>query len=135
MQTRMILNPKSNNPSFDLTRQISRINRELKKLLVEVLTSCSFILGEWVEKIRILRDHAQDADELMREPGSCSRLDAIHAAILSAKFQSLDEWNQKWHEIAKTYIDMISSDYWDGNLKCPEAIPGKGCVWHHLKPF
>jgi len=84
------------------------------------------------EKIRILRNHGQDADGLVREPGSCSRPDAVHAAILSVKFQFLDERNQRRREIAKTYIDMISSEYWAGDLKCPEAIPGNRHIWHQF---
>ncbi|MDD1778864.1 MAG: DegT/DnrJ/EryC1/StrS family aminotransferase [Candidatus Helarchaeota archaeon] len=84
------------------------------------------------EKVRILRNHGQDADGLVREPGSCSRLDALQAAILSVKFRFLDEWNQRRGEIAKTYIDMLSSKNQDLDLKCPKMVPGNGHIWHQF---
>ena len=55
------------------------------------------------ERARMLRQHGSKKKYYHEMVGYNSRLDSIHAAILSIKLKYLEEWTQRRIEIAKTY--------------------------------
>jgi dTDP-4-amino-4,6-dideoxygalactose transaminase len=55
------------------------------------------------ERARMLRQHGSKKKYYHEMIGYNSRLDSIHAAILSIKLKHLEEWTQRRIEIAKTY--------------------------------
>jgi dTDP-4-amino-4,6-dideoxygalactose transaminase len=62
---------------------------------------------ELVTKIKMLRDHGRKEKYLHEIVGWNERLDSIQAAILLAKFDFLDAWNQKRAEHAQQYIELL----------------------------
>jgi dTDP-4-amino-4,6-dideoxygalactose transaminase len=61
------------------------------------------------EKIRWLRDHGSSEKYIhITSEGWNSRLDAIQAAVLSAKLKKLDEWNQLRRKAARLYREALS---------------------------
>ncbi|HLO29619.1 MAG TPA: DegT/DnrJ/EryC1/StrS family aminotransferase [Anaerolineales bacterium] len=59
------------------------------------------------ERMRMLRTHGWKKKYYSEEVGYNSRLDALQAAILQAKFPHVDEWNQKRREIARSYSEQL----------------------------
>ncbi|GAB4567961.1 MAG: DegT/DnrJ/EryC1/StrS family aminotransferase [Anaerolineales bacterium] len=55
------------------------------------------------ERMRMLRTHGWKKKYYSEEVGYNSRLDALQAAILQAKFPHLDAWNQKRRELSQRY--------------------------------
>jgi dTDP-4-amino-4,6-dideoxygalactose transaminase len=60
------------------------------------------------EQMRMLRAHGWKKKYYSEMVGYNSRLDAIQAAILQAKFSHLDEWNDKRRELAKRYNEHLA---------------------------
>jgi len=56
-----------------------------------------------------LRNHGQDADGLVGEPGCTGRLDALQAAFLRVKLTYLDSWISRRRENAHWYLDNLPS--------------------------
>lgn len=61
------------------------------------------------ERMRMLRTHGWKKKYYSEEVGYNSRLDAIQAAILQAKFPHVDSWNEKRRELAKRYNEHLAS--------------------------
>jgi dTDP-4-amino-4,6-dideoxygalactose transaminase len=59
------------------------------------------------ERMRMLRTHGWKKKYYSEEVGYNSRLDAIQAAILQAKFPHVDGWNQQRREIAHRYSEKL----------------------------
>jgi len=59
------------------------------------------------ERMRMLRTHGWKKKYYSEEVGYNSRLDAIQAAILQAKFPHVDGWNQKRRELAHRYSEKL----------------------------
>ncbi|GAB4497378.1 MAG: DegT/DnrJ/EryC1/StrS family aminotransferase [Anaerolineales bacterium] len=55
------------------------------------------------ERMRMLRTHGWKKKYYSEEVGYNSRLDALQAVILQAKFPHLDAWNQKRRELSQRY--------------------------------
>jgi dTDP-4-amino-4,6-dideoxygalactose transaminase len=62
---------------------------------------------ELVTKIKMLRDHGRKEKYLHEIVGWNERLDSMQAAILSAKFDFLDTWNQRRVKHAQQYIELL----------------------------
>lgn len=62
---------------------------------------------ELITKIKMLRDHGRREKYLHEIVGWNERLDSMQAAILLAKFNFLDTWNQKRVEHAQQYIKLL----------------------------
>ncbi|MFN4268644.1 MAG: DegT/DnrJ/EryC1/StrS family aminotransferase [Fervidobacterium pennivorans] len=62
---------------------------------------------ELAERARMLRQHGSKRKYYHEMVGYNSRLDSIHAAILSIKLKYLDEWTQRRIEIAKLYQKLF----------------------------
>jgi dTDP-4-amino-4,6-dideoxygalactose transaminase len=60
------------------------------------------------ERMRMLRTHGWKKKYYSEEVGYNSRLDALQAAILEAKLQHVDTWNQKRREIARRYSEQLA---------------------------
>lgn len=60
------------------------------------------------EQMRMLRAHGWKKKYYSEMVGYNSRLDAMQAAILQAKFPHLDEWNEKRRELSKRYNDYLA---------------------------
>jgi len=58
--------------------------------------------------------------------GFNSRLDDIHAAMLSVKLKHIHEWNNRRQEIARMYTEALSGT----SLKLPYELPGYRHVYH-----
>lgn len=61
------------------------------------------------ERMRMLRTHGWKKKYYSEEVGYNSRLDALQAAILQAKFPHLDSWNEKRRELAHRYNEKLGS--------------------------
>lgn len=60
------------------------------------------------ERMRMLRTHGWKKKYYSEEVGFNSRLDALQAAILQAKFPHVDGWNQKRREISRRYSGQLA---------------------------
>ncbi len=60
------------------------------------------------DRMRMLRTHGWKKKYYSEEVGYNSRLDALQAAILQAKFPYVDSWNQKRREIARRYSEQLA---------------------------
>jgi dTDP-4-amino-4,6-dideoxygalactose transaminase len=58
--------------------------------------------------------------------GFNSRLDELHAAVLSVKLKQLDRWNDKRRAFAKQYDEGLKGT----SLKLPYAVPGNRHIYH-----
>jgi len=65
---------------------------------------------ELAEKIRLLRAHGAKPKYYHAVVGLNARLDALQAAVLSAKMKYLDGWNERRREIAALYNEKIKAD-------------------------
>lgn len=81
------------------------------------------------EKIRILRFHGSKGTYDYREVGVCSRLDAIQAAVLSAKVKKLNAWTEKRREHADYYISELSDI---DSIRLPATIDGNYHTFHQF---
>ncbi len=63
--------------------------------------------GELAERLRALRKHGQVGKYLYKFTGFNSRLDSIQAAILLAKIDHLESWNETRRKIARAYDEML----------------------------
>jgi len=77
------------------------------------------------ERIRALRNHGSLARSV-HTMGYNSRLDDLHAAILSVKLKRLDAWSDRRREIAALYTAGLQGS----GLKLPTAKPGYRHVYH-----
>jgi dTDP-4-amino-4,6-dideoxygalactose transaminase len=60
------------------------------------------------ERMRMLRTHGWRKKYYSEEVGYNSRLDALQAAILQAKFPHVDSWNDKRRAIARRYSEQLA---------------------------
>ncbi len=81
---------------------------------------------EVAARVRLLRNHGEDASRLHVEPGYCTRLHSLQAAFLTAKLPYLDEWNALRVRAAGLYDDMLA----EANVIPPVRNPGVSHVFH-----
>ncbi len=77
------------------------------------------------ERVRVLRNHGSVVRSV-HSMGYNSRLDDLHAAILSVKLKHIDEWNDKRRQLAMAYTENLQ----DTSLKLPYEAPGYRHVYH-----
>jgi len=80
---------------------------------------------EIATEVRALRNHGSLKRSYHR-PGYNSRLDEIHAAILSVKLKHIDEWNDLRRARARDYNELLA----DTSLQLPFERPGYRHVYH-----
>jgi UDP-N-acetyl-3-dehydro-alpha-D-glucosamine 3-aminotranferase len=78
-----------------------------------------------VDRIYALRNHGS-LKRSIHSMGYNSRLDDLHAAILSVKLPHLDEWSDRRREIAAVYTAAFAHT----GLKLPYETPGYKHVYH-----
>ena len=78
-----------------------------------------------VPRIRALRNHGS-LKRSYHSMGYNSRLDDLHAGVLSVKLRKLDEWNDRRREIAGMYTDGLKKT----GLKLPVETAGYRHVYH-----
>ena len=79
-------------------------------------------------RIRVLRDHGRAAGSHYRHDlaGTNSRLDALQAAVLTAKLPRLDAWNEARRSIAARYRTAFAP----GPVRPVSDVPGARGVYH-----
>jgi len=77
-------------------------------------------------RVRLLRNHGEDASRLHIEPGYCSRLHALQAALLTEKLPHLEHWNSLRMQAASLYDDLLSS----ADVVLPGRADGVSHVFH-----
>jgi dTDP-4-amino-4,6-dideoxygalactose transaminase len=79
-------------------------------------------------RIRVLRDHGRATGSHYRHElvGTNSRLDAVQAAVLTAKLARLDAWNEARRSIAARYHAAFAA----GPARPVQEVPGQQGVYH-----
>ncbi len=77
------------------------------------------------ERIMQLRNHGSPGRSV-HSMGCNSRLDDLHAGILSVKLDHIDRWNDQRRALARQYDEMLK----DSSLKLPYETPGYRHVYH-----
>lgn len=80
------------------------------------------------DRIKSLRVHGAREKGFHESLGMNSRLDALQAAILSAKLPYLDRWNEKRKNIAKDYTKELGGK----DLVLPSVLPDRDHVFHQF---
>jgi len=80
---------------------------------------------EVAERVRKLRNHGS-LKRSIHSMGYNSRLDDLHAAILSVKLKHLDRWNDQRRAFAAQYDKGLK----DTSLQLPYALPGYRHIYH-----
>jgi dTDP-4-amino-4,6-dideoxygalactose transaminase len=63
---------------------------------------------ELAEKVALLRDHGRISHYAHQEYGYNARLDALQAAVLSAKLKRLEDWNARRRLLADSYRELLT---------------------------
>lgn len=84
---------------------------------------------KYAEAIRIIRNIGMKKKYDHVRLGTNSRLDTIHAAVLSVKLKHLDAWNRKRNKIAKQFIHNLMGV---GDLLLPPTPPSDIVENYHL---
>lgn len=87
--------------------------------------------GEVAERIRILRDHAQDGRHHHVDLGFNARMDGIQGAVLSVKLRHLKDWHCQRQKAAQEYLELLGAI---PQISPPE-ITQKGTSSWHLFPI
>jgi dTDP-4-amino-4,6-dideoxygalactose transaminase len=82
------------------------------------------------ELVRILRIHGGLATYHHERVGGNFRMDALQAAVLSAKLPRLDAWNARRRAIAARYRALLADAEREGRVVLPAEAPGREHVWH-----
>jgi len=79
------------------------------------------------ERCRVLRDHGQQERYIhITGEGSNARLDALQAAVLSAKLQRLEAWNEARRRVAGWYASRLEGL----GVTLPQEMPWAAHVYH-----
>jgi dTDP-4-amino-4,6-dideoxygalactose transaminase len=82
---------------------------------------------EMADRIRRLRDHAQQGRHNHVEIGFNMRMEGVQGAVLGVKLRHLDAWNAARARHARRYHELLAGV---PNLVLPEAPRPEGHVWH-----
>ncbi len=78
------------------------------------------------EKVKMLRNHGQNAQYRFELIGGNFRLDSIQAAVLNVKLKYLDTWNKKRAEIARLYDEFFAGT----PVISPKIDPNNLSIYH-----
>jgi dTDP-4-amino-4,6-dideoxygalactose transaminase len=84
---------------------------------------------ETAERLRLLHDHGRRGQTNHQRVGFNSRLDPIHAAVLSVKLPHLDRWNEQRRAAANWYREALPPEILDS------AMPEPAADVHHVFPI
>lgn len=82
--------------------------------------------AELIDRVRILGNYGSHVRYVNDVRGVNSRLDPIHAAVLAAKVDRLDRWNDRRRAIAARYLAELA----DTDLILPVVPDWADPVWH-----
>jgi len=82
------------------------------------------------ELVRILRVHGGAKQYHHDRVGGNFRLDALQAAVLSAKLPRLPGWNERRRAIAARYGELLSAEAAAGRIVLPSEASGRRHVFH-----
>jgi dTDP-4-amino-4,6-dideoxygalactose transaminase len=77
-------------------------------------------------RLRQLRNGGQSDRYRHEEPGTNSRLDELHAAVLRAKLRHLEAWTERRRALARVYLDGLAGC----GVVLPEEQPYARAVYH-----
>jgi dTDP-4-amino-4,6-dideoxygalactose transaminase len=80
--------------------------------------------------VKSLRVHGSSATYVHDRVGGNFRLDALQAAVLSAKLPRLEGWNDRRRAIAARYAALLADATRGGRLTLPVEAPGNRHVYH-----
>jgi len=80
--------------------------------------------------LRSLRVHGSSTTYFHDRVGGNFRLDALQAAVLSAKLPRLEAWNARRRAIAERYGELLAAPARAGRVRLPAEAPGRGHVFH-----
>ena len=80
--------------------------------------------------VKILRLHGETTRYHHARVGGNFRLDAVQAAVLSAKLPRLPAWNERRRSIAARYGELFAAAAREGRLVLPAEAPGRRHVYH-----
>ncbi|HLI39378.1 MAG TPA: DegT/DnrJ/EryC1/StrS family aminotransferase [Streptosporangiaceae bacterium] len=78
------------------------------------------------ERVRCLRDHGRTSHYRHDLVGTTSRMDAMQAAVLTAKLARLDAWTQARRSVAARYREAFAH----GPVRMVGEVPGARGVYH-----
>jgi dTDP-3-amino-3,4,6-trideoxy-alpha-D-glucose transaminase len=78
------------------------------------------------DQVRLLRNHGRKSKYVHEQRGYGERLDALQAAILSAKLPYLEQWTEARRRLARRYSEKLAAF----ELVLPEAANGANPAWH-----
>ncbi len=81
---------------------------------------------EIADRVRVLGNYGSRKKYFNEVKGVNSRLDPLQAAVLSAKLQVLDEWNDRRARIAERYREGLR----DTSVHLPATFSDRTSVWH-----
>ncbi|MCC7111003.1 MAG: DegT/DnrJ/EryC1/StrS family aminotransferase [Deltaproteobacteria bacterium] len=84
------------------------------------------------ERIKRLRDHAQQGRHHHTEIGYNWRMDGVQGAVLRVKLPHLDRWNERRRAIAARYLDGLRGAK---GLRVFAEQPWAKCNWHVYPVF
>jgi len=79
------------------------------------------------ERVRLMANHGSRVKYDHEVVGMNSRLDALHAAVLTVKLRHLPEWNDRRRALAARYTASLGDL---AGVTLPGSIPGNEHVWH-----
>lgn len=82
---------------------------------------------EIAERIRLLADHGSRRKYEHEAVGMNSRLDAVHAVVLTAKLRRLEEWNDRRRALAARYTELLTDA---PRIGLPSTMDGNEHAWH-----
>ncbi len=83
--------------------------------------------NDWAQRLRRLRDHAQDGRHNHTEIGFNYRMEGMQGAVLSVKLRHLDRWNEARRQVAEWYTAKFATC---PDIVCPRTAPLAEVVWH-----
>ena len=78
------------------------------------------------DRLRVLRNYGSRVKYVNEVQGFNSRLDPLHAAVLSVKLQHLDAWNARRTHVAQRYVRELSC----AHCVLPETPAWASPAWH-----
>jgi len=91
--------------------------------------------GERAQKVRILRNHGSEPKYYHKVVGGNFRLDAIQAAVVSAKLPHLDRWTEARQRNARRYERLFADAGLAERESAPVTLPRSACGRHIFNQY
>jgi dTDP-4-amino-4,6-dideoxygalactose transaminase len=84
---------------------------------------------ELIDLVQMIKDHGRKEKYLHELTGWNERLDAVQAAVVSAKIDYLDQWNQRRQSNANIYFELLAEC---NNIQLPKLNPASSHVYNQF---